>query len=354
MNEKTQKEMNFFQKMLASIKDFEKYPILASQHFTKVASYLIILNLFMTVICGLVFSIQMYQKMGQVISYIDKELPNLYYENNELTVESGEQPIKIAIDDELIQKIIIDTSKDLSQENIEEEKDELKQNQVGILLLNDKMYFKLTQSNELIEYTYEDFFAIYGIEKFQKSDIVNYFSGNNMIILTIAFFITYFIYFFMFNMIMVMMYALFLGIAGYLTAVALRLRLKISAMIKMAVYALTLPTILLTIYTVINQVTGFTITYFDIMYITVAYIYMIAALFIIKSDIIKKQQELTMIIEEQAKIAAQKQAEEEQKEKERQEKEEAERRKKREEEKKKREKKQDEQKGTDSPQADNV
>ena len=87
-------------------------------------------------------------------------------------------------------------------------------------------------------------------DRVQKSDIVNYFSGNNMIILTIAFFITDFIYFFMFNMIMVMMYALFLGIAGYLTAVALRLRLKISAMIKMAVYALTLPTILLTIYTV--------------------------------------------------------------------------------------------------------
>ncbi len=354
MNEKTQKEMNFFQKMLASIKDFDQYPILASQHFTKVASYVIILILFMTIICGLAFSIQMYQKMGQAISYIDTQLPNLYYENNELTVESEEQPIIISLEDEFIQKIIIDTSKDITIEKIEEEKSKLQQNQVGVLLLHDKMYFKLPQSKELIEYTYADFFAIYEIEKFQKNDIVNYFSGNNTIIMAIAFFITYVIYFFMLNMIMTMMYALFLGIAGYLTAIALRLRLKISAMIKMAIYALTLPTILLTIYTVMNLFTGFTITYFDIMYITVAYIYIIASLFIIKSDIMKKQQELTMIIEEQAKIAAQKQAEEEQKEKERQEREETERRKRREEEKKKQEKKQDKQNGTDSPQADNV
>lgn len=350
-NKQEVKEMNFFQKMLASIKDFDKYPLLASKHFTKTVSYLIILIILITMFCGVFFSINIYQKIGQAVSYIDKELPNMIYENENLIVQNNNEPIKIKIEDEMIQEVIIDSKEGLTQEQIEDYKKELKQNNTSILLLKDKMYFKLPSNNQLIEYMYKDFFEIYGIERLEKNDIVNYFSGNNKIMIAIAIWLTYCIYTFMINFIMALMYAIVIGFAGYVTAMVLRLRLRFTAMIKMAIHALTLPSLLLALYIAVNNLTGFTISYFDVMYITVAYIYVVAALFIIKSDVVKKQQELALIIEEQARVAAEKKAEKEEQEKERLEREEKERRKKRDKEK---EEKQKDENNPSKPQADNV
>ena len=53
--------------------------------------------------------------------------------------------------------------------------------------------------------------------------------------------------------------------------------------------------ILSTIYSVVYSLTGFVIEYFDIMYLLVSYIYIIAAILIIKSDLIKQQMELQKI-----------------------------------------------------------
>ena len=73
-------------------------------------------------------------------------------------------------------------------------------------------------------------------------------------------------------------------------------------MYNIAVYSLTLPILLNLIYTVINTLTGYTITYFPIMYTGVTCIYIFTAILMIKSDIIKKQMELSKIIQEQEKI----------------------------------------------------
>ena len=65
----------------------------------------------------------------------------------------------------------------------------------------------------------------------------------------------------------------------------------------MAVYAVTLPTILNIIYLIVNAFYNYTINYFDIMYMLVASIYVIAAVFMIKSEFNKKQGEVQKIVE---------------------------------------------------------
>ena len=65
--------------------------------------------------------------------------------------------------------------------------------------------------------------------------------------------------------------------------------------------------------------TGFEIKYFGIMYNTISYIYLITAIILIKSDIIKKQTEFMRVVEEQEKIKLElerKKAEEEERRKE--------------------------------------
>ena len=70
------------------------------------------------------------------------------------------------------------------------------------------------------------------------------------------------------------------------------------AVFNMSIYALTLSIILKIIYIVITMLTSFKIKYFEIMYIAIAYISLAAAIFLIKSDVIKQHLELMKIIEE--------------------------------------------------------
>lgn len=70
------------------------------------------------------------------------------------------------------------------------------------------------------------------------------------------------------------------------------------ALFNMSIYALTLSIILRLIYILLTTLTDFEVKYFDIMYMAVSYISLAAAIFLIKSDIIKQHLELMKIIEE--------------------------------------------------------
>ena len=69
------------------------------------------------------------------------------------------------------------------------------------------------------------------------------------------------------------------------------------AIFNMAVYAITLPILLNVLYIGINAFVDYTIKYFDIMYILIASIYVISAIFILKSEFNKKQGQVLKIIE---------------------------------------------------------
>ena len=112
-----------------------------------------------------------------------------------------------------------------------------------------------------------------------------------------------------------------------------------------------MPILLNLAYTVINTLTGYTITYFSVMYTAITCIYIFTAILMIKSDIIKKQMELSKILEEQERVKE----EMARKEQEKKEEEEKERVKKKDEKQRKEEKKEQEQgkkeKGGPEPQA---
>ena len=81
---------------------------------------------------------------------------------------------------------------------------------------------------------------------------------------------------------------LIISILGYLLSRFMRIPLKFRATFNMAASAITLPLILNVIYTIVNQYTGFTIKYFELMYDLVAYVYMMVAIMFIRTEIIKK------------------------------------------------------------------
>lgn len=104
------------------------------------------------------------------------------------------------------------------------------------------------------------------------------------------------------NFIAVLADIMLLSILGYMINKIMKIQLNFQSIYKFANYAIVVPIILQCIYLIVNIITGYTIKYFQIMYMLISYIYLISALIITKLDIIKNNQEVEKIIEEQEKI----------------------------------------------------
>ena len=150
-------------------------------------------------------------------------------------------------------------------------------------------------------------------------------------------------------------YVVMISIVGYITAWLLKIKMRYVAVFNMTIYALTLSTILNILYLIVNILFNFTIEYFGIMYVTVATIYLIAAIFILKTDLIKKQAEVMKIVEAQQIVKKELEEQEKEKQEEQKEKEERQKKDKEDSEDKKEEKKEEKENAKhDEPEGSNA
>ena len=350
---KEEKEPSFFRKVITSIKDFERYPELASKGWNIVLPYLVKLLAVFTIIVSIASTYIVSKEFQSVITFIKEELPEFSFENNILSMENT--PVVKENMDKLLDACIIDTNEQIAEENMQNYKEILQKSGSGILLLKDKMLIKSNTIEGLMEYSYSSISDKYQIQNFNKQNLIEYFSGTNLFIIYIAIFIMIFIYMLLIYIISIWLDIVLLGAFGYFTALIMRMHLRFSAMCKIAIHSLTLPILLNAVAVLLKTFTGFEIKYFEIMYIGVAYIYIIASILMIKSDFIKSQKELAKILEEQAKVRQEmerkKEEEERQKEEQKQENEKEKQRK-----KEKKEQKEEEQRklGNNEPQGENA
>lgn len=202
--------------------------------------------------------------------------------------------------DEALQIIIINTNAENDLEN--EYINKINKYENGIVLLRDKLIYKNNILSQNIEYSYENILNFYDIQEFEKQDVLNFVNSINGIGLYSGFVLFIGMYMFVIYFISTLIDAFMLAILGFVLARIIGVKIKFKATFNIGVYALTLPIILNLIYIVINAFTGFTIRYFQWMYTTISYIYVIVSILIIKTDLINRQMELMKIIEEQEKV----------------------------------------------------
>ena len=99
-----------------------------------------------------------------------------------------------------------------------------------------------------------------------------------------------------------------------------KIRIGYSSVITLAIYSLSLSILLNVIYDVVNLYTGFVVSGFYTMYLFIAFIYIIAAMFMIKTDLLKTHVELQKIIEIQKQNTEEQEEQDNQEEQEKQEK----------------------------------
>ena len=337
---------NFFRKIGYSIAKIEKYPEMATDGVKAAIKYMAIIILGIAIISSILSVHATEQTMQQMATYVEENIPEFQYKDGIVTTEE-EQPKRLEGKGLGVNKIIIDVNQE-SEEEINKYKEEIKQEGTGMLLLKDKAV--ILSNDQEVAYQYSSIAAQYQqTGELKKADIIKYLRDNNYFNKYAQVAIIYFVTLWITYLAESLLIAVIIAAIGYVVAIILKVRMRYKAIFNMAVYSLTLSIILQTIYIPINYFTGFEISLFEIMYMGVAFIYLIAAIFLTRIDLIKHQEELTKVKEVQKEVREQI---EEEKQKEQEEKKENPDNKDEKEKKKEKEDKQDEEGG--EPEGSNV
>lgn len=296
--EETKTKKNFFNKIWYSIYKIEKYSELSAEGFMSAIRYLIGLVIIISMMSGVVTVYRASKEINSGVKYIKESAPEFIYKDGELSVETQET---IRDENTVLGKVIIDTKVE-NEEKIKEYLNEINDEQDAVVILKDKMMIKQEEFNGIVSYNYKDLFNQIGISEFNKKSLIEYLSGKNMINMYFNMFLVLFVYSFVIQFVNILPYIMLISIFGYITTLILKMRIRYVAIFNMAVYAITLPVLLNILYIGINAFIDYTIKYFDIMYILVASIYIISAIFILKSEFNKKQGEVLKVIEVEKKI----------------------------------------------------
>ena len=301
------KNIGFFKKLWYSITKFEKYPDMAIEGFSSAIKYLFIITAIITVFSTISSLIGMHKLVEDLAKYIEGNIPEFTYQDGKVNMELSENMVIDNIQYEGIDRVVLspNTEEDGAKEQVKKDSEVIG---VTVIFFKDQIILRSKNENNTIkeqEYTYQDFIKGYtqeDIKQFNKTELTEYMTGTGMYNYYYRYVISAFINLLVLSLVTAFLNAFQLSIFGLVTTIVARIKMSFVAIFNMAIYALTLPTILNIVYIVINYFTTFTISYFQIAYITIAYIYLAAAVFMIKDDFVKKQMEVEKIKQEQKKV----------------------------------------------------
>lgn len=299
--------IGFFKKVWYSITKFEKYPEMATEGFGRAFKYLIILSAFVTICMTIGSTLSMRNLVFQLADYIQNNIPEFTYEDGNIQMNLSEPIFIENVPYDGVDRIIINPLLENNEEKalFQEQNDK---NGITIYFFKNQIVIR-TKTDEIeanvSPYTYQDFIRSYvgeDIKTFNKAQLIEFMRGSEMNSFYLNYFVSAFLSFLIAEILVMAVNALEIAIFGWLTTVITRIKIRFVAIYNMAVYALTLPTILNMIYIIINLFITFTITYFQVAYITIAYIYLATVIFLLKDDLIKRMQEVEKIKKEQEKV----------------------------------------------------
>lgn len=289
---------NFFKSAKLAIFNVEKYQDLALEKPSVAVKYFVKLILVLTIIISLA---AVGKFAGMAIFFVDAfetEFPNFTFSNSVLLAEQKVDTVK---EDKYMKlKLIVDTNVE-SEEEINNYITELSDYSNGVIFLKDKLILAIDGIAGQTTYNYSDFDTS-SWNEITKQSVEETIGNINMGSIYTAFFISIALYMFVVYLISTVMEVALIALIGYLTAKIVKVNLKFSQVGIMAIYAVTLSVLLSAIYTPIRLLTGFNMEYFSVMYTLIPYIYIITAILLTRSELIKQQVEIGKIEKVQKQV----------------------------------------------------
>lgn len=294
--EKENKKMGFFQKLKISVFKLEEYNNFLEQKFSSSFGYFVLLILILMMIFSGVYTYEYYRELNTGFSYIKNEMPDFNYEEGILKSENNVE----AYDSKYDVKLIINTDEIVSEDQINEYKN--KTEMMKIIALKDGI--QVLVDNQTIEFKYTELENyLQDMQITNKQSIVDAINSLDLAPMIFAVFLGITIASFLQNLFNLFIYTLIIASFGYIASRMARVKFPIKALVILAIYSVTLPNILYTAYMIANLLTGFYIEYFSLFYMLISCVYIFTAIFMIKSDIIKQQQEIQAIEKVQEEVS---------------------------------------------------
>lgn len=300
--EQKAKQIGFFKRLKKAIFELEDYGFFLGEKLTVAFKYFFVLMFLVSIIFSLTVTYKSSSVINRCYSYLVNELPEFEYKDGLLNFKD----VIKAYDHDYGFSFIADTSENVKKEKIKEYKDEIyKAGDYGILLLDSELIMIVSGSENTINYA--EYLASAGfnpaeVTANEKQDLINSLDqiGIPNLLLTMFIFLTIGSY--VANIIIVLSDVCVVAIFGWFAARICGVNFKMNPMIALSIYGLSLSIVLDLIFDAIYIMTGFTVQYFEIIYLLIAYVYIIAAIFMIKYDLIKHTEELKKIIEVQKQV----------------------------------------------------
>ena len=274
--------LSFFKRIKMSVFDFDKYHIIASEGLGRAMMYLVKLILIFALILSIATIIKFSQLLDNATEFLSNNVPNFYFENNQFIIDSNED-VKIENHEYTDFLIILTNSETYSEDEIRDF------DGLVITFTKNNVLFKQQNSTSIITQSYEELNNTIDISQINKEYIVNMTKGESAYTILANIFAVIFISTFLTYFLTAILDTIALSLLGFIVSRLIRVPFKYGALYSLSISAITLPVILNGIYLVVNMFTGFVIPYFQIMYTLISYVYLIAALLIMRSEIIKKK-----------------------------------------------------------------
>lgn len=283
--------MGFFKRVKTAIIGFEKYKIFADENVSKAILYFFKMILIFVVFATFATTYPLTNTIKQGVDYIKTDVPDFSISGDKLTVDS-EEPIITTNED---MSLMIALNPIISNEEVNGFFNENKKYDNIALFTEGKLYLSLASTSGIMAYDYKTLTQTLGIDSISKQQIIEYFDNSGYMQLFTGIFMLMFAYLLLSYIIVTLMDVVIISVLALLTSKIYKAGLNYKQCFNMSIYALTLPIILNILYVLINTFTGFTIQYFQIMYNLISYIYIIAAILIIKSDFNKTASDMIKV-----------------------------------------------------------
>lgn len=272
--------MNIFKKIWYSIGNTKKYEEMVEQGLLKALQYItILIILFSFIMSGLIIY-KMDENYKEQQSYIQENIPELSYKEGVLKFETQNE---IILSDEIVKKtiggkVIINTN-DYSEELKNTYTEQItNEGGYGAILFSKSIILIITENGQVQtnEYEYTELFKQYLGEdvEFDKQGVITYLDNIPYMQYFIMYTVTYFLAMFIIMAVNIVV----MSLIGLLYVKLTKIDVKYKTILSISIYANTIGILLNTIYYTIQAIFGIAIPYFDVIYISIPYIYLIKTL----------------------------------------------------------------------------
>lgn len=289
------KKIGFFSRVKIAVAKLENYSLFLEEKTSVAVKYFFLIVLFLAITIALVETYSMMTMINKGYQYLKNEMPDFSYENETLTVSEKVD----AYDAEFDFYMIADTSDEISADTLQEYRNKVKS--VGVLFLKDKAIYKT--GSEEVEYPYSNFATKQnGMDSFDKAKLIQEIDRVGMIGIAVTVFLLLIVGIYIVQLVSIFMDWIVISIFAFVASRICRINMNFKHCFNLSIYALTLSILLTMLYEIAYYRFGFYTEYFRLVYLLIAYVYVVAVILMIKSDLLKQQVEVGKIVEVQKEV----------------------------------------------------